>query len=97
MPEYEKYEQQKPTEQESTKTEVHNYYSDTWGWCMGPVGAGRRSISGFWGVVLLATGGAWLAANIFDFEDWGRWAGSLILVALGLWYLARATSRESDK
>jgi len=50
-----------------------------------------------WGVILLAIGGAWLAANIFDFEDWGMWAGSLVLVALGLWYVARATGRNTDK
>ena len=50
----------------------------------------------FWGVALLAVGSTWLASNIFEFEDWGRWAGSLMLVILRLWYLARTSGRVSD-
>ena len=92
MPQQEKYDQE-----ERTKTVIHNHYTGGWGCCMGPIGAGRRSVNGFWGVILLGIGGAWLAFSVFEFEDRGRWAGSLVLVALGLWYLARATSRESDK
>jgi sulfite exporter TauE/SafE len=95
MSEYEKFESsEKTTTGESATVEVRNIYE---GWsCMGPVGAGRRSFNTFWGAILVGVGGTWLAANIFDIEDWGRWAWSVILILLGLWYLARATGRRSN-
>ena len=95
MTQYEKYESKdRDTNEETTSAEVHHYYE---GWsCMGPAGSGRRTFNTFWGVILLGTGGAWLAANIWDIDDWGQWAWSVILIALGVWYLARAMGRRSN-
>ncbi len=96
MSEYEKYESSEKTTngEPGTTAEVRHYYE---GWsCMGPVDAGRRSFNTFWGVILVGIGGTWLAANIFDIDDWGRWAWSVTLILLGLWYLARATVRRPN-
>ena len=92
MAEYSNFESsdQQPAEQDSQ--EIRHFYE---GWsCMGPIGAGPRSVNGFWGVILIAVGGTWLASNLFDFDDWGRWAGSILVLALGIWYLSGVNRRS---
>ncbi len=76
------------------KTEVTNYYA---GWsCFGPLGTGRRIAAGIWGFIFLTTGAFWLAANIWDIEDWGKWCASLILIGLGIWYLFSVAGTEQE-
>ena len=95
MSEYGKFESSDHAPTEQDNREIHRYYE---GWsCMGPIGAGRRSVNGFWGVILIAVGGTWLASNLFDFDDWGRWAGSILVLALGIWYISGASRRSSRK
>ena len=81
-------------QKDPANTQVNNYY---WGMsCFGPLGTERRAATGIWGFIFLTTGAFWLAANIIDIEDWGKWCASLILIGLGIWYLSGSMSHRDE-
>lgn len=60
----------------------HDHAPTCWDYCWMPARVGGHTFS-LTGLVLLIVGVLWLASNFNIIDDWGNWAGPLVLIALG--------------